>query len=230
MVYIFTGCDRSGKTTLAKRLSKELNGEYIHFSAPKSLEDGKKEYYNFISSINDKTYILDRFYECEDIYAPIYRNYSLNYQDDIEQLLNCHNVMFIYVKTPLDIIKERIKKCGENFVKWDDLQKVIDNYELFFAKTKIPYIIVSGDYKDINVPINIIKKKMNQLIILKQFYKKHNSFSYGNLTSDIIVINENDNNVRDIDDLTYMWISNKTNYDFDASVLNKYEFIFHRKD
>ena len=81
MILILTGCDRSGKTTLANKLINELERcadtydkkiEYKHFSNPKTLEEAKQEYFNFINSTNNDTiYVLDRFYECEDIYAPI---------------------------------------------------------------------------------------------------------------------------------------------------------------
>jgi thymidylate kinase len=170
MLIIISGCDRSGKTSIANKFIEETNYQYTHFSSPKDKEDGKHQYFNFVASINpNENYLCDRFYEGEFVYAPIYRGYQLDYAKPLEDtLLYKTNAMYIYVKADLDVIKERIKEVGEEYVKDEDLEKVIDNYEKFITHCGLPYLILENN--------NMDKDKFEKTINLKvkeiEYYSK----------------------------------------------------------
>lgn len=173
MFIIFTGCDRSGKTTLARayynyQLKRNSNIEYIHFIAPKTQSEAKEKYFNFINTANlNKLYILDRFYESEYVYAPIYRNYHIDYLEEIEQLLSQkQKALFIYVRTPLQVIQNRLEHIGDDYINIKDINIICSNYEQFFDMTSIPFITINGDY-----PLN------NQLQILERIDSDINLFS-----------------------------------------------------
>ena len=140
------------------------------------------------------------------------------------------DTMFVYVQTSLETIKERIKQVGEDFVNENDLEKVINNYNQFFAKTKIPYMTVSGEY-DINN-----KDETNQIIFsiihylfkvqeLNEYYNEYKlNRSYGKINSNTIFINMTNDSIN-----TDQWISNNDTYKFDMKSLNVNELIYHVK-
>ena len=150
MLIIISGCDRTGKSTIAQQLADKLNAVYTHFSYPSSKEEAKQEYYNFIETISlNKMYICDRFYEGEYVYAPIYRDYQLDYSHEIERKIkDTTSALFIYVRADLHVIQDRIKSCGEDYVKDEDIIRVINNYDLFINQLMLPYIILDNNTLD----------------------------------------------------------------------------------
>lgn len=198
MLIIISGCDRSGKTSIATKFVEKNKYEYTHFSSPKNKEDGKQQYFNFIANINSyENYLCDRFYEGEFVYAPIYRNYQLDYAPQLEEtLLQKTNAMYVYVKADLDIIKKRIKEVGEDFVKDDDLGKVINNYEQFIMNCELPYLILENNNMDkdkfeetINLKVNEIEyysKIADKLLTLHK--EKNLPMPFGNLIPQAIMV------------------------------------------
>ena len=237
MIVIFTGCDRSGKTTLtnafieySKKLS--LDVEYKHFCVPTSPEQAKQEYFDYINSVdNDKLYVLDRFYESEYVYAPIYRNYSMDYLQEIEQLLNQKDVLFVYMQTPFTTIYNRLQELGDEYIDINDIQKICNSFEMFFATTTIPYITISGDYnlEEQTTILQLIYSYIDKLKRLNKFYV-NKPRSMGKLNSEFIIVNLSNNiNIRNINDYMYQWISNKDTYQNDLSILDINSLIFHIK-
>lgn len=199
MLLIISGCDRTGKTTLCNSLKNYLNEnftkmlisnfcneiEYKHFSAPKTKEEGYNTFTNFLNSIKDNVfYIIDRFYECENIYAPIYRNYIINYNQELDKTLrNKHKVLFIYVKSDLDIIKQRITDIGDDYININDIEQIYNNYEKYMQTIQLPYITLNNNsFTDLQNNINLIIKYINT--ILEKDY-------FGNLQADKAIIFSN---------------------------------------
>jgi thymidylate kinase len=184
MQIIISGCDRSGKTSMSNKIIEDMNAEYFHFDSPKSLEAGKAEYFNFIDGLNpNKNYLCDRFYMEEDIYAPIYRGYNLNYAREIEKhILNKNNALYVYVKADIDTIRNRIKRCGEDFVKDEDLEKVINNYNKFLFNCKLPFITITNndtDDRDKNAEECVKYAKLANEILTT--HRVNNSIPFGNM-------------------------------------------------
>ena len=164
MIIIISGCDRTGKTTFCNQLKSKLNNyEYIHFSVPATEEQAYNEYLNFINTADsNKLYIIDRFYESEAVYAPIYRNYHIAYHQKFDDLLRKnHKILFIYIQADLNIIKQRINDIGDDFININDIEKICFNYNIYMQSIKLPYIIINNNtltdlYSNINVCLNII--------------------------------------------------------------------------
>lgn len=142
---VLGGLDASGKSTICNGLKDYYNGEVTHFSNPKDLEDGKKQYFNFINKTElDKFYICDRYHDGEWVYAPIYRNYVADYMEELEnEIIKKHNYLFVYVKAELNTIIERIKSRGEDFVKPEHYQTIMDNYEnIYLMSQNMPFTVI----------------------------------------------------------------------------------------
>lgn len=156
MFIIISGCDRVGKTTLCNELVKRLDAKYIHFSAPRSKELAFHEYIDFIKNADiNQIYIIDRFYECEKIYAPIYRNYTQNNCRFLDNLVRLsHKVLFVYVTADINIIEQRILREGDDYISIQDVHNIIKNYEVYMNEIQLPYIICKNNNEE-NLSNNI---------------------------------------------------------------------------
>lgn len=133
MLIIIEGCDKSGKTTLAREISKRFNYEYQHFGAP-GPEPGR-EYAEFLLNLKRPT-VCDRFYIGEQVYGPLLRGKSLitNLQKAvIERLCRLRGAIVIYAQTPLEVCQERLAKSKdedvtlkENEIAWKMFREVIE--------------------------------------------------------------------------------------------------------
>jgi len=92
---IFTGPDRTGKTTLINSLLETLKKDsgykdkYISlrkFSKPDTAIKARLEYMNYISNLfRNKYTIADRCFYDEEIYGPLYRGYMPNYINKLDR-------------------------------------------------------------------------------------------------------------------------------------------------
>jgi len=169
MINNFTGADGSGKTTLAEKTCNLSNGVYTHFDKPKDLADGKNQYFGFLNDHKDDTinYICDRFHEGEWVYAPLYRGYTGNYLSEFErEIIKDHNYLLTYVTANLETIITRTRIRGEDFVKEEHFQTVLNLFNDFLYLQKMPFIIV--DTSTAPIPGSLIRiqdamKKVNNI-------------------------------------------------------------------
>lgn len=163
-----TGPNGSGKSTIAEKLTSLLNTKYKHFDKVKTLEEGKKQYFDFLQELNsDDFYILDRFFEGEDIYAPLYRGYKMNYLNEIEHaIVKDNNFMFAYITADLQTIIDRINIRGEDYVKPEHFGTERQLFDEFIAKQHMPFIIVDTSITPITENLMRIQdaaKKVNNI-------------------------------------------------------------------
>lgn len=143
-----SGCDLTTKSTICEKLG-ELTGYKIrHFDKVNSLEEGKKQYLDFLTYENEGIQILDRFHDGEWIYAPLYRGYTANYLDKIEEKLSERPYLFVNTYSSLETIIKRKQERGEDFVKEDDFSKVLDGFYEFTMKQNMPFARINTDNPD----------------------------------------------------------------------------------
>lgn len=141
-LFIVVGSDGSGKTTLVEQLYRLTRYKTKHFSAPKSYEEAKNDYFTFAIT-NEENYICDRFYEGEVIFAPLYRGYTADYFDKLEEVLKeKYNVILILAYAPFNVIEKRLFERGEEFVKQEHFQYCYDKVVDFFNSSTLPKMIV----------------------------------------------------------------------------------------
>lgn len=145
-IIFISGIDCSGKSTLAKTLSKKLNCKIVHFDKPANKEIGKKQYYSFLENNKEEIVICDRFHEGEVVYAPLYRGYnSYDYLTDFEEkLLEKFEVKHIHMTAyKRDIIK-RFEERGEDFISVKNIDYILWNYYEYIKTTKLETIILNS--------------------------------------------------------------------------------------
>lgn len=138
MLILLEGCDKSGKSTLARKLVDEFGAEYVKFSQPKRLP--YEEYAEFLAAaIPSKLYVLDRFMHGELVYGPIYRGKS---GLDIVQLMalektasSVHGAAVIYCRVPSSQVKKKFIEDNEEFTQAKDIGRIIHAYDCVFEQT-----------------------------------------------------------------------------------------------
>jgi len=166
-IVTISGPNAAGKSTISNELLKNIDAEYAHFSNPKDMADGKKQYYDFLDNLkNDKLYLCDRFEEGEHIYSKIYRGYEASYLSDFEnKVVKDNNFLFIYVTANLQKIYERIDVRGEDYMKREHLGLERELFDKFMFETQhLPFVHVDTT----NIPLQ------DNLKIILESYEKLN--------------------------------------------------------
>lgn len=196
-----TGADGTGKTTLVSELSKQLEYTSRHFDKPADMEDGKNQYFSFIKELNeDENIITDRLHEGEWVYAPLYRNYKADYLREFEQeVINKHGFLQVYVKAELQTIIDRTRKRGEDFVKEEHFQTVLDLFDDFMNEQAMPFIEIDTTnsetendvkrvieaFNKVNTIWNLTKNDIPSNVISKPVQPR------GNIEAEIMVVGQN---------------------------------------
>lgn len=153
-VFILEGPDGSGKTTLAKELSKAYNIEYKHLTYYEDEKDMSIQFYDTIRRINTERngIVIDRFILSNIIYGIVFHN--CKFVDGWKMFLDalCRDWLKgkeIVICLPadkeayLDHFKKMTEEREEMYCSVEDMSKIYDLYEVF-------YEILSHN-KDINV-------------------------------------------------------------------------------
>jgi len=142
---IIEGMDKTGKSTLAKRLSEEFGIPIKKFSAP---TDNKalQEYAAFL--LNEKVpHIIDRCYMSELAYGPVKRG-SSQISQLMKQMLETavkDNVIGIYCYDSSDAIKHRFDEDGETETRKSEVDQIVANYNRELDSSLINWLSVSMD-------------------------------------------------------------------------------------
>ena len=199
----FAGGDGVGKSTLVKAVSKKLNFYSKHFDKPLNYEDGKKQYFDFLNNLKEldkKSVICDRLHDGEWIYAPLYRNYTGDYMREFErELINRYSYLLVYVKADLQTIVERTRRRGEDFVKEEHFQKVLDSYDEYMYEQALPYIEIDTTSSDTNNDVDKIISSYRKSKKIWEEVRIGDSINEvikpvqprGNINGDIMIVGQN---------------------------------------
>jgi AAA+ ATPase superfamily predicted ATPase len=164
-IIIFIGPDNSGKTTIAKKLAKELDVSYFknsleQYSFRKNdfsalLEIGAPLTLSLIhqSKLKNSVIILDRFTPCEYAYSKTYNrttNEKLIWQ--IDKDLYSLNGYIIYC------YKDIYENFSDHLIKSSELGTIKYYYEEYLKQTIVPYLKLNTTDQNLENQINQIKQ------------------------------------------------------------------------
>lgn len=137
-IIILEGCDKTGKTTLAKEICRQLGYKYVKVSNPKG--DPYQEYKKLIKEVKEPT-LFDRLHIGEPVYGPVMRKVNLLPKDKfnhIEDLLLQHDAKIVYTHNTHDFIEKKFDEDNETFLKKEDIAKIVLAYEITLRWSRLP--------------------------------------------------------------------------------------------
>ena len=158
MLIIIEGIDCSGKGWLADYILKKGPQPMIYLKQghkPRNKEMTERGILEIAYSAMLASYrqsidykgchaIFDRFYPSELAYAETMRGYdpwSGNNFHSLETEINSIEHALVYVQTPKEVILERMKERGEDYITEKDLEGLMRGYDTFMRKTSINNVI-----------------------------------------------------------------------------------------
>ena len=194
MIYHISGSDCTCKTSLCNKLKNNLKLNVVHFDKPKNMEDGKQQYFNFLNNLKESV-ICDRFHDGEYIYAPLYRGYTADYLLEFEKELRKYPYLFVNTVSDIKIVIDRAMSRGEDFVKFDDFNKVLQLFGDYLRMQNMPYLKL--DTSNSTIENNVLDNYCNEIIkygeLIKELFEKNinNDIYFGNLKAKYIIYADN---------------------------------------
>lgn len=159
------GSDCSGKTTLINRLQESLNWEVVKGSSFELSSCSNEELYQkFEEMTHFENVIFDRFIYCNEVYAPLYKDFALLTDDqrrEIESKIS-NRVIIIYLEAEMDTLIERMNLRGDDYVTVDKLAEIKEKYNESISKIKnVEVLKFNTTYKSTDSIVNDILARLN---------------------------------------------------------------------
>lgn len=173
MIFIITGVDGTGKTTLFNNLINTLN--FTTFVKEPYPGEGKaprearrKNLELFVQNRKDISVVYDRASVIEDfIYEPIIGSGSSYFEPVKEEIASLlRQTTIIHLVCNLEQLSKRITKRGDNFVDVQHIEKISEGYAKFFQEMGLePFVIDTSKQNEtqtLNTAMDLIRKTNNK--------------------------------------------------------------------
>lgn len=150
MFIVIEGTDASGKSSLVEEINKQLGYEATLFHKGKPEVESRRwvldEYAISVSKTysDGKVYLADRWHWGEVTYAPTKRPHTdkdgfgllgVSGWRWVELFLLSRGVAQFWLHQPLEVISERLKSRGDDFVEIHELEHILKSYANAFSQT-----------------------------------------------------------------------------------------------
>ena len=191
MIVIIEGADKTGKTTLAKKLAADLGWRYEHFGAPAKGSRAADQYLNYLKNLKRPT-IIDRFHIGETIYGKLLRGESqVNDQEMtvLNRWINKLNGMVVLMEPQLKEFEDRwaVGKRHEDI----DNSQAVSVFKMFSDKyteliDQLEFKVMEDSETEYDVLKKIVKNKLND------YYraKRYKLTGYGSLQPSYIFVGD----------------------------------------
>lgn len=181
MLLIFESYDKSGKSTLSKRLSQDLEIPYVKLNninivENESIKDGISiSTHSQLETVTQlfekgvmKDAVLDRFHASEMVYASLFnREYDLSYLENIEERLAKSNDVYL-IRTTCNFPQLKNRWKNEKLIDHSYISKLITGYHIFYENTKLNVIEI-----DTSLDEDISYQFLITELYERGIYKKH---------------------------------------------------------
>lgn len=178
MNIIIEGIDKAGKSTIAADIREALYpANPVTFKLTQKPQQGNffsqemipviyKEMFGqtMHSQNSDHLFIFDRSYPSEMVYS-IKRGYDAMSNPGLleldAQLGEGHNTLLIYCEADAKTISKRFKSEGEEYLTDEDIESILERYNTFLMKTKLPFIKINS-LTDRGANLAAVRKFLNR--------------------------------------------------------------------
>ena len=151
-VVVLEGSDASYKSTVAEKLSKMTGFPVIKGSSFELAQCSNDELYHFFTSLMSlDDIIVDRSIHSNLVYASLYKDYAILNDEqvaEIEKTIKRRNIKTVFLYASPEVIKQRLSVRGDDYVKQDMIEPILDKYFEVMNKAKVP--ITSFDTEQFN--------------------------------------------------------------------------------
>lgn len=164
MVLILSGCDCTGKSSVAQLLLKNFSGAQVHLikeSNTQSSEEKWKRVLSLASRIpSNAWYIYDRATILDDfVYEKLLNHQESMFEPYIKQiaaLLQQCNI--VYLDAPTGIISQRLVARGDEYITGDQVAAIKKKYEEIFNTLGVDRFIINAQKESPQEIADIILK------------------------------------------------------------------------
>ena len=164
MILIFEGPDNGGKSTICKLLTEQYEVNFDKFIRHHNPTEMLIQVMETLQHPEERGWdkgvtVLDRWYYPSDINNERVYTGEVSilepYRKRIEDALKKLDTHLIYVVAPIEVIKERYDKRGDEFVGFDQIAEVYEAYIKFMEETSLPVMMI---YTDTSTPQECVDK------------------------------------------------------------------------
>lgn len=147
MIIAIEGCDCAGKSTFAQALSEATGYEIVKGSSFTIAALGMDTMFEYMNNLLDRdNIILDRTFYSNIVYGKLF-NYPVMSK---EQCTKLHKKLFengilIYLHADRDVIQDRMSVRGDDYVKIDNVDDILQKYSEVMCSEFAPTVMLSLD-------------------------------------------------------------------------------------
>lgn len=161
-IIILCGSDCSGKSTFAEQLSKKTGYKIVKGSSFEIAELGADGMFEHMMSLLDgDNIIIDRFAWCNLVYGSLF-DYPMMTEEQFDTIVDKvdeKNAIVLYLHAPLGVLKYRMKNRGDDIIKVENLNSIVEKYEEEMYGNYRPNMFISIDTsQDTKNALNTVKK------------------------------------------------------------------------
>jgi len=143
-VVVIEGCDKTGKSTLAGLLAKDLGWPVVKMNQPRTPGPhvAAQECLDVLGA-QKGPFIADRFHLGESVYGPIYRGtLPMDHVDMrlIETRLQARGCLLVLMTDSVKMIIARFKALKEDFAKEGDVRDIVEKYQVEWERSRLAKI------------------------------------------------------------------------------------------
>lgn len=138
MILKIEGCDGCYKTTVANLLKERLGFPIVRGSSFELAQCSNEELYQHFRELSkSENIIMDRGIYSNLVYASLYEDYAILTEEQrlkLEEMYKPKTIV-IYLYAPSNVIKDRINVRGDDYVKNEMIDKIVNRYEEVLEET-----------------------------------------------------------------------------------------------
>jgi thymidylate kinase len=169
VIVILEGSDCVGKTTFAELLSEKTGYEVVKGSSFEISELGADGMFEHMMSLLDRdNIIIDRFLYSNLVYGKLF-DYPMMTPEQYDTLVEKMDTkaLAIYLHAPVGVIKHRMANRGDDMIKAENIQDIVDEYIKvmygdFRPKTKL---VLDTSNSNFNFATAMVKEMIEQVMV-----------------------------------------------------------------